>query len=107
MHMPEWQRSLVAQLSSFLQPNMQMPSLQRIPLEHPASLTQVFGMRTHSTSGFPVKVGGHEQVLMWLADWHWALRPQAFLSSQGFLQFPLKQTWLDKHSESEEQVAEI
>jgi hypothetical protein len=105
MHIPAWQRSLVAQLSSFLQPNMQIPSLQRIPLEHPASLTHVFGIRTHSTSGFPVKVGGHEQVLTWLADWQRALSPQAFRSSQGFLQLPLKHTSLDKHSESDEQVA--
>jgi hypothetical protein len=60
MHMPCWQRSLLAQLSSPRQPSMQMPSLQRIPFAQPASSRHVFGIRTHSTSGFPVKVGGLE-----------------------------------------------
>jgi hypothetical protein len=107
MHIPFWHRSLLAQLSSFLQPSMQMPSLQTIPFEHPASLMQVFGIRTHSTSGFPVKVGGQVQVLTWLAVWQNALRPQPFRSSQGFRQLPLKQTSLERHSMSEEQDAEI
>ena len=84
MHCPLLQRSLAAHSLSEPQRSMQMPSWQPIPLAGQAtSLTQVVGMRTHSTSELPVNWGGHEQSFLWPAVEHSALTPHALGSEHG------------------------
>ena len=59
LHCPWEHLSLLAQSSSDLQASMQMPSGQIMLLGQAWSERQVFGIRTHSTSAFPVKPSGH------------------------------------------------
>ena len=105
MHCPPWHLSLLAQASSERQDTIQMPSTQAWPAGQVASLTQVLGMRTHSTSALPVKEGGQEQRLAWRETLQMALMPQAVPGppAQGSLQRLFSHTWLDLQFESTKQ----
>lgn len=64
LHWPWEHLSLEAQSLSLLQPSIQIPSGQIMPGLQPEFDRQVSGIRTHSTSAFPVKPSGQEHCLL-------------------------------------------
>ena len=95
IHCPFWHLSFGAQFVSDKHLSMQIPSTQFICFGQLWSDIQVLGIRTHSTSPFPVKDGGQVHRILCLTVWHWAFSPHGFLAAQGALHWPLIQTSLD------------
>lgn len=60
-------------------------------------LGQIKHLHRHLVNGSPVKVGGHEQIGLWLTTWHNAFTPQ--VPGQGSMHFWLTQASFSGHSE--------
>ena len=107
IHCPFWHLSFGAQFVSDKHFSIQIPSTQFICSGQLWSEMQVLGTRTHSTSPFPVKDGGHVHRFKCCTVWHLAFKPQGFLSAQGALHWPLTQTSLDLQLMSAKHRAEM